>query len=352
MVLSDILIGYGIFILEILTILLIIGVIFAIIITAKGRKNNSTGELELIDLNEEFEKNNKKLRDFYLSIEEIKQESKAERKREKAKEKERKTKLKKGEKEAIKPCLYVLDFKGDIAASESAALREEISAIIQVAKADDEVLLRLESPGGVVHGYGFAASQLMRLKQKKIKLTVAVDKVAASGGYMMACVADKIIAAPFAVIGSIGVVAQIPNIHRLLKKHDVDVDVMTAGEFKRTVTILGENTQKGKEKFQQELEETHQLFKQFVLENRPCLDIDKVATGEHWFGTKALELNLINEILTSDDYILNLINEKSILKVRYITKKSFLQKLGKQSEETLSAFVERYMNKNSQDFIQ
>jgi len=252
-----------------------------------------------------------------------------------------------------KTTLYVLNFKGDIMASETASLREEISAILSVANPEtDEVLLRLESPGGVVHGYGLAASQLARLKQKGIKLTVAVDKVAASGGYMMACIADKIVSAPFAIIGSIGVVAQIPNIHRLLKKYDVDVDVMTAGEFKRTVTMLGENTEKGKQKFQQELEETHQLFKQFVLQNRPHLDIDKIATGEHWFGTQALELKLVDEITTSDDLILDKMKEKRVLAVKYQLKKSLIKKLGRQAEESLANIIYSYMMKKVNNFIQ
>ena len=203
-----------------------------------------------------------------------------------------------------------------------------------------------------MHDYGFAASQLARLKQKGIKLTIAVDKVAASGGYMMACIADKIVSAPFAIIGSIGVVAQIPNIHRLLKKYDVDVDVMTAGEFKRTVTMLGENTEKGKQKFQQELEETHQLFKQFVLQNRPHLDIDKIATGEHWFGTQALELKLVDEITTSDDLILDKMKEKRVLAVKYRLKKSLIKKLGRQAEESLANIIYSYMMKKVNNFIQ
>ena len=313
---SDILTGYGIFILEILTILLVIAAIVAMIISAKQRNATHHGELVVTDLSEEFKETVKHLRDFQLSEEELKQAEKTEKKAKKQEAKTLKAKLKNGEKETPKPCVYVLDFKGDISASETTALREEISAIINVAKADDEVLLRLESPGGVVHGYGLAASQLARLKQKGINLTVAVDKVAASGGYMMACVADKIVSAPFAIIGSVGVVAEVPNIHRLLKKHDVDVDVMTAGEFKRTVTFMGENTEKGKQKFQQELEETHQLFKQFVRENRPQLDIEKIATGEHWFGKQALELNLIDEISTSDDLLVKAVENKEIIEMK------------------------------------
>ena len=349
---SDILTGYGIFILEILTILLVIAAIVAMIILAKQRNATHHGELVVTDLSEEFKETVKHLRNFQLSEEELKQAEKAEKKAKKQEAKALKAKLKNGEKETPKPCVYVLDFKGDISASETTALREEISAIINVAKADDEVLLRLESPGGVVHGYGLAASQLARLKQKGIKLTVAVDKVAASGGYMMACVADKIASAPFAIIGSIGVVAQIPNIHRLLKKHDVDFDVMTAGEFKRTVTVLGENTEKGKQKFQAELEETHQLFKQFVAQNRPHLDIDKVATGEHWFGQQALELQLVDELATSDDIILEKMKDKSVISVKYKVKKPLLQKIGKQAEESIEGIIHRNLTKNGQDFIQ
>ena len=348
---SDILTGYGIFILEILTILLVIAAIVAMIISAKQRNATHHGELVVTDLSEEFKETVKHLRDFQLSEEELKQAEKAEKKAKKQEAKALKAKLKNGEKETPKPCVYVLDFKGDISASETTALREEISAIINVAKADDEVLLRLESPGGVVHGYGLAASQLARLKQKGIKLTVAVDKVAASGGYMMACVADKIVSASFAVIGSIGVVAQIPNVHRLLKKYDVDVDVMTAGEFKRTVTVLGENTEKGKQKFQQELEETHQLFKQFVSQNRPCIDIDKIATGEHWFGQQAIDLKLVDEISTSDDLILEKMKEKHVVSVKYRLKKSLIKKLGRQAEESAVNIIHRYTTKRANDFI-
>ena len=351
--LNDILTGYGIFILEILTILLVILAIVGLVISYRQHNKSKIGELEIKDLSEEFDHQVRVLRDFNLSEEELKQQAKAEKKAEKQKVKKRKEKLKKGETldDEKKSCVYVLDFHGDISASETTALREEISAILNVATPEDEVLLRLESPGGIVHDYGFAASQLSRLKQKGIKLTIAVDKVAASGGYMMACVADKIVSAPFAVIGSIGVVAQIPNVHRLLKKYDVDVDVMTAGEFKRTVTVLGENTEKGKQKFQQELEETHQLFKQFVSEIRPCVDIDKIATGEHWFGQQAIDLKLVDEISTSDDLILEKMKEKYVLSVKYRLKKSLIKKLGHQAEESAVNIVHRYTTKRANDFI-
>lgn len=223
--------------------------------------------------------------------------------------------------------LFVLDFEGDLEASAVSQLREEITALLQVLKPGDEVLLKLESEGGLVHGYGLAASQLKRLRDKKIKLTVAVDKVAASGGYLMACVADHILAAPFAVVGSIGVVAQIPNVHRLLKKHDVDVELHTAGVHKRTLTMLGENTDAAREKFREELEDTHRLFKQFVTEHRPQVTIDKVATGEHWFGTRALAIKLVDELKTSDDYLLERADNADLFALRYRRKKPLSERL-------------------------
>ena len=198
---------------------------------------------------------------------------------------------------ANKNC-FVLDFHGDIKATEVQQLREEISTLLTVAKPEDEVIVRLESSGGMVHAYGLAAAQLVRIKEAGLHLTVCIDKVAASGGYMMACVADKILAAPFAVVGSIGVVAQVPNFHDLLEKHDIDVEVFTAGKYKRTVTVFGENTEEDKQKFQQELEETHKLFKDFVRKYRPSLDVEQVATGEHWYGEDAITRNLVDALQT------------------------------------------------------
>ena len=223
---------------------------------------------------------------------------------------------------AVKPAdsgrrIFVLNFHGDLQASATASLREEISALLQVADSRDEVVVRLESSGGLVHAYGLAASQLQRLRDRGVTLTICVDKIAASGGYMMACVGQRIVAAPFAIIGSIGVVAQLPNLHRLLQRRDVDIELHTAGEFKRTLTVLGENTPEGREKFRQELDETHALFKQFVRQHRNRLDIDRVATGEHWYGTQALELRLVDEIATSDDYLLRQLDQAQLYRLRY-----------------------------------
>lgn len=224
--------------------------------------------------------------------------------------------------------VYVLDFYGDIKASEVAELREEISVILSTAQKGDEVIVRLESAGGMVHGYGLAAAQLVRIKDAGLKLTVCIDKVSASGGYMMACVADKILSAPFAVVGSIGVVAQVPNFHDFLQKHDIDVNVFTAGKYKRTVTMFGKNDEEDKAKFQQELEQTHKLFQDFVTKYRPQLELDKVATGEHWYGEDAMNLKLVDELKTSDSYILDLLQTHQVYSLQTCKKPTLAEKLG------------------------
>ena len=269
-----------------------------------------------------------------LSKDQLKLKEKADKKLAKEKAKQEK-KTGKNEHDD-KPRLFVIDFHGSIDAKEVSSLREEITAILSVATKTDEVFVRLESGGGMVHGYGLASSQLDRLCQNEIPLTVSVDKVAASGVYMMACVANKIISAPFAILGSIGVIAQVPNFHKLLKKNDIDFEQFTAGEFKRTVTMFGENTEKGREKFIEELEETHVLFKDFVHDHRPSLDVAKVATGEHWFGTKALELGLVDKIQTSDDYLQSLSKSHNIVAIKYAMHKSLAEKFSKVASLSLT----------------
>ncbi len=221
----------------------------------------------------------------------------------------------------------MLNFDGDLEASDTENLREEITALLQVATAEDEVVVKVESPGGVVHGYGLAASQLLRIRERGIPLTVCVDKVAASGGYLMACVANRIVAAPFAILGSIGVVAQVPNFHRVLKKHDVDFKEYTAGEYKRTVSLFGEITPKGEERFQERLHDTHILFKNFVHRFRPQVDLGKVATGDYWFGEEALHLGLVDELKTSDDLLLSFDKETPIFELNYQVKHTLADKL-------------------------
>lgn len=223
----------------------------------------------------------------------------------------------KAEKDEGQKSVFVIGFEGDLEASKVERLKHEISAVLTQAKKKDEVVVKVESPGGVVHAYGYAASQLMRVRKAGVKLTVAVDEVAASGGYMIAVVADQILAAPFALVGSIGVAAEIPNVNRLLKKYDVDYEIITAGEFKRTLSVFGENTDAARKKFVEEIEDVHELFKEFVSHHRPAVDLSVVATGESWYGERALARNLIDQIMTSDEYIMNACDDSKVFELTW-----------------------------------
>lgn len=327
----------GIFFAEALIIVVsIIAVILTIAAVALKSKNQKSFEIEM--LHEKFEDQTQALKQALLSETELKKEKKRLKKEEKQKEKD--------DTRAQKSKIFVINFlKGDIKASESENLREEISTILGVATPQDEVVVRVESPGGLVHGYGFAAAQLVRLREANIPLTICIDQVAASGGYLMACTANKILAAPFALVGSIGVVAQVPNFNRLLKKYDVDYKEYTAGDYKRTVSLFGEITEKGETKFKEQLELTHVLFKGFVSRYRPKMDIVKVATGEFWYGENALGLGLIDEIKTSDDYLLKKSKEHQIILVSFEQKPTLSDKisdaLSKAATLTLSKIIEQ-----------
>lgn len=319
---QDLLLQYGLFLAKTLTWvggLIVLVIVIAGLVRA-GREH--VGErLDVKNINERLQRMADILNLDLLDEKEYKREEKRQRAEEKAKRKASK------DDEPTKPRLFVLDFDGDIEATQVAALREEISAVLQVARPEDAVMVRLESGGGIVHSYGLAASQLKRVRDHGHKLYVSVDKVAASGGYMMACVADQILAAPFAVLGSIGVVAQMPNFHRLLNKHEIDVEMHTAGEYKRTLTMFGENTDAARAKFRQELNEIHDLFKSFVAENRAALAIDRVATGEHWYGTQALALGLIDTIQTSDDFLLARVKDHDVYEIRYRVRRALREQL-------------------------
>lgn len=315
---------YGLFLAKSITIVLaIIAIVAGIVMIASRGREIGRERLEVKKLNDKYEEMAEIIKINTFEKEQLKKSLKQDKKQ----KKEQAKKLKSGDAEARKK-IYVLNFDGDIKASTLSSLREEISAILTVAKPEDEVFLKLQSGGGLVHAYGLASSQLMRLKEKNIPLTISVDKIAASGGYMMACVADKILAAPFSIIGSIGVIAQIPNFHKLLKKHDIEFEQLTAGEFKRTLTMFGENTDKAREKFKEELEDTHVLFKEFIQEHRPLVEIDRIATGEHWPAKRALEMKLVDELKTSDDYLLEQSQDKDLFEISYTIKKPIGVRMG------------------------
>jgi serine protease SohB len=337
---------YGLFLAKAVTLVITVAVIVIVITSSAMKPAGKKGELELTDLSEEFSDVEEDITHYLLTKDELKEKHKKEKKEAKEKAKADKKSASENEEKKVEPRIFVLDFNGSVDAREVSSLREEISALLTVATPDDEVFVRLESGGGMVHGYGLASSQLDRLRQHNIPLTASVDKVAASGGYMMACVANKIISAPFAILGSIGVIAQVPNFHKLLKKNDIDYEQFTAGEFKRTVTMFGENTEKGREKFNEELEETHVLFKDFVREHRPSLDIDKVATGEHWFGSTAKELGLVDEIQTSDDYLQSRSKSHKIIALKYATKKSLAEKFSKAASLSFDTIFSKIWQNN------
>jgi len=317
--------NYGLFLAELLTLALI-AVFVAVLVGALARRGTEQDVLSVEHLNKRYESLGDTVKRAVQGSEKFKQADKQRRK-------ERKRLAKKG---SDRKRIFVIDFKGDIRASATSSLREEVSAIVAAADSDDRVLVRLENAGGTVHEHGLAASQLLRLKQKGLQLIVAVDKVAASGGYLMACVADRILAAPFAIIGSIGVIAQLPNFHRLLEEKGVDFEQVTAGRFKRTLTLFGENTEEGRQKLKEELEEVHRLFKQQIAEHRPQVDLDRVATGEHWYGIKALDLALIDDIVTSDDYLLEAAAENDIYSVSYKRRRSLPERLMASAESLLA----------------
>ena len=321
---------YGLFLAKTATLVIaIIAVLITILALKAKAKADESGTLNVQKLNEKYDELSDMMHDII--------QTKAEKKALKAALK-KEAKQKKSADEKPKKRIFVLRFDGDIKASEVDDLRETVTAILLSANKEDEVLLCLESGGGVVHGYGLAASQLQRLRDANLHLTVSIDKIAASGGYMMACVANTIIAAPFAILGSIGVIAQIPNFHRLLEKNNIDFEQITAGEYKRTLTMFGKNTQKDREKMQEEINETHELFKTFVKAHRPQIDIDNIATGEHWFATQCVEKKLVDQLQTSDDYLLSKKDSHELYELDYKVKQSFAKRINIFARSVLNNF--------------
>ena len=320
---------YGLFLLKVMTVVVAIVLLLIVIGLIKSKaKGMRAGRLEITSLDQEYHKQQ------YLVLAQL------DKKRRKPLLKSLKAMDK--SKCAAEHTLFVLTFKGDVQATQATGLRDEVTTVLQIAQPGDRVVVKLESPGGAVNQYGFAASQLDRLKQANIPLTVLIDKVAASGGYMMACVADEIVAAPFAYIGSIGVLLQLPNFNEWLKKRGIQFEQVAAGKYKRTLTMFGKNTAKDREKSKEELDAIHQQFKHFVAEHRPDVVIDDIATGEYWLAQEAYQRGLVDQLMTSDDYLLEQYRkgECLLLNVKFVTKKrSPLKKLLSASEQFLHGGV-------------
>ena len=356
------LIQYGMFLAKAVTIVVAIVIVLGAIAAngSRQKKGGKKGSIKVTPLNEHYEDMKEVLRHSILDKNELKLTHKAEKKQAKLEQKEKN----KASKEAMKRSknsddntsedepshrkrVFVLNFTGDIAAEEVSSLREEITTVLSLAEPTDEVLLRLESPGGMVHAYGLASSQLLRIKNKNIPLTICVDKVAASGGYMMACLADKLVVAPFSIIGSIGVLVQLPNFHRALKKHDIDYEIISAGEFKRTLTQFGEITQKGRDKVQEDVETMHEIFKKWIKDHRPSVDIDKISTGETWVGMQAKERYMVDEIKTSDEIIMSACEISDVFEVEYEIHKTIQDKLGFVFQSASEKIFSNWINKPS-----
>ena len=320
----EFLIDYGMFLAKAITIVLSIGVVAGLVASAgqKNKKGEKKGNIRVTQINEHIDGLRDTLRASILDKEQLKVIEKTEKKKIKAENKRKKKEIVKNtegsdREDSITKRIFVLNFEGNIAADAVESLREEITALLSMATKDDEVILRLESPGGMVHAYGLASSQLLRIKNKNIPLTICVDKVAASGGYMMACLADRLVAAPFAIIGSIGVLVQLPNFHRVLKKYDVDYEIISAGEYKRTLTHFGEITNKGKDKVKEDVENIHQIFKDWVKTYRPSVEIDTIATGETWVGSQAKDRYMVDDIRTSDECVIEACETSDVYEIKF-----------------------------------
>ena len=369
----DFLYEYGLFLAKVVTFCIAIIVVIGLALVAgqNRRHQRRSGHIEVRNLSDEFEDMTDTLDHAMMDKFQFKQLRKSQEKADKLKAKQAKADAKKQAKVAKESSkdstktdadielsssetekrVFVLDFDGDIKASAVEHLRHEISAIISVAKTTDQIIMRLDSSGGMVHTYGLAASQLARINKANIPLTICVDQVAASGGYMMACMANDIVAAPFALVGSIGVVAEVPNVHRLLKKHSIDVEVLTAGEHKRSLTIMGENTRKGRDKFVEDLQQTHTLFKQWVHQQRPQLDLEEVANGDVWYGQQAIDLGLIDALGTSDEVLQEAVAQGDVLLVEYVARKTVGEKLGIAAATSLTHLVSRTWSKLQRNSI-
>ncbi len=326
------LIDYLLFAAKSLTVVLGIAIpVVLVFFLRHARQAGDLADIEVTRINDRVSNTALSLESNLLPPKQFKQKLKQRRKEEKARHNSKD--------QDARRRVFVFEFNGDMRASAVDQLREEITAMLSVARPEDEAIVVLESAGGTVHGYGLAASQLARIREREIRLTVVVDRIAASGGYMMACVANEIVAAPFAIIGSIGVVAQFPNFNRFLKKHNIDFEEITAGKYKRTLTMFGENTDEDRTKVQSELNDAHTLFQSFIERYRAQVDLDTVATGEYWFGSRALELDLIDRLQTSDDVIVAATESADVYKLSAHKKQNLIERLSDSFARAVQAKV-------------
>lgn len=234
----------------------------------------------------------------------------------------------------VRKTAVLLSFNGDINATEVIEFGRAVSMIVQMKDLVSEVYIIINSGGGVVNGYGLLASEIERLHYSEIETYALIDQVAASGGYMAACVANHVVAAPFAYIGSIGVVSEMPNFNQILSDNGINIEQHTAGKSKRTVTPLGKITDEDRNEFKKKLERIHRSFINHVSHYRNINDADEnknsiIFSGDYWIAeeTVELELGLVDEISTSQEFLLDKMKEYNIIEITFQENKTKKSKL-------------------------
>jgi serine protease SohB len=242
--------------------------------------------------------------------------------------------------------IAVVSFDGDVRATKRKIVSALIDELIVNKDKLSEAVVVVNSPGGSVAEYGLLYAEMERIRAAGISLTVCIDTYAASGGYLMSLPANRIVAAPFAFVGSVGVVAYSPNIHRLLKKHDIEPRLFTAGEFKRTVTLIGDDDEEAKQHFQHQLESLHGLFLAAVKKYRTGANFEKIGTGDHWTAeeSQTQNLGLVDHIATSREYLLKLNADRDL--VHLSQKKHMLEGgLGRFAAQLSEELVDRILTR-------
>ncbi|MDP3296608.1 MAG: signal peptide peptidase SppA [Thermodesulfovibrionia bacterium] len=188
------------------------------------------------------------------------------------------------------------------------------------------VVIRIDSPGGAVAPAQEIYKEIVKLKKEK-KVVASMGSVAASGGYYIACPADKIVANPGTLTGSIGVIMEIPNIEGLMKKIGVETKVIKSGKHKDIASMFKSMTEEERKILQSVLDDVHDQFIRAVSEGRNMKyeNIKELADGRIFTGKKAKELGLVDTLGNLDDAV-NLAGKLSGIKgePRVVSKKEKL----------------------------
>lgn len=159
----------------------------------------------------------------------------------------------------------------------------------------EAIVLRIDSPGGSVVGSDEIYQALLAIDKP---LVVSMGEVAASGGYYIACAADRVLANPGTLTGSIGVISMVPNIEELMEKIGVEVLVIKSGALKDEGSVFREMTEEEREVWQRIIDEAYDQFVGIVADGRdlPPQAVRELADGRVYTGHQALELGLVDEL--------------------------------------------------------